>query len=105
MANKIKAIKKDRGIVMKLMPNEDLDINREYANYVEVSQTPYDFSLKFCDATPFHGNKEQIKNNSIEHPIPVVIEIAIPFQIVPGLINALRSQWNDYNKNIKKIEK
>jgi hypothetical protein len=104
MANKIKAIKKDKALFVKLMPNEDLDINREYANYVEVSQTPYDFSLKFCDANPFHGNKEQIKNNNVEHPIPIVAEIAIPFQIVPDLINALKSQWNAYKKNIKKIE-
>lgn len=104
MANKIKAIKKDKGLVVNLMPNEDLDINREYANYVAVSQTPYDFSLKFCDATPLHVAKEQIKNNSVEHQIPVVAEIAIPFQVVPALINALKSQWNIYKKGIKESE-
>ena len=104
MANKIKAIKNDKGLVVNLMPNEDLDINREYANYVAVSQTPYDLSLKFCDVTPLHVTKEQIKNNNVEHQIPVVAEITIPFQIVPRLIRALKNQWNIYNKGIKESE-
>ena len=82
----------------------ELDINREYANYVEVSQTPYDISLRFCDATPYRRNKEQINNNSVEHQIPVVAEITIPFEIVPAFINALKSQWNIHKKSIEKIE-
>lgn len=104
MVNKIKAIKEDKGLVVKLMPNENLDTNREYANYVAVSQTPYDFSLKFCDATPLHLTKEQIKNNNLEHQIPVVAEIAIPLKIVPGLISALKTEWNIYKKRIKENE-
>lgn len=102
MIKKDKPVKKDKGLEVKLIPTEDLNINREYANYVEVTQTPYDFTLRFCDATPFKVNTEQLENNSVEHPIPIVADIVIPFQIVPHLINALKSQWNVRKKNIEK---
>jgi hypothetical protein len=70
---------------------------RIYSNHVEIMQSPHDFSLKFCDATPIN-NIEEVKKNKGIHKIPVVAEIAIPFQLVESLINALQTQYDKYKE-------
>ena len=87
-----------KDLTVTLSPNRDTPQTRIYANFAQVSQTPYDFNLMFCDATPISINKSA--DGKITHDIPIVAEIAIPFHLVPGLINALQIQYDLYRNNV-----
>lgn len=102
MATKKMAKNKVKGVEVKLLPNEDIIENRIYSNYVDVIRSPYDFTLRFCDATPVRDIKK-LKENNNEHQIPIVAEIAIPLEIMPALIKALQSQYKKYKDDIKGI--
>jgi len=95
---KTKKIAKDLEVM--LSPNRDTPQTRVYSNFIQVAQTPYDFSLMFCDATPISVDKDT--DGIVKHDIPVVAEIAIPFNLVQGFINALQSQYDVYKDNIGK---
>jgi len=94
---------------IKIQPSTDIPVYRLHSNHVEVTQSPYDFTLRFCDITPISNIKEVQKTKGI-HKIPIVSEIAIPFSLVKPLIDALQIQYDKYEEiagesNEKKPEK
>ncbi len=86
-------------VEIKVVPDNSGESKRIYANFVAVNQSAYDFSLRFCDASPVHDIKKVMENNRI-HLAPVVAEIAIPFEVVPGLIKALQNQLEKRGANV-----
>lgn len=82
---------KEMVVELKLKADESLSVRRQYANYIEVATSPYDFTLRFCDVGPVQ-NVAELAAKGGEHRVPVVAEIAVPFQILPGLIQALQHQ-------------
>ncbi len=95
-------VNKKTSFQIKPIPNEEIIPTREYSNFVLVSHTPYDFSLKFCDMIPIQ-DIDKIKQNEGKHPIPVIAEIAVPASLVPNLIKALQSQLRQYRLEFKDI--
>ncbi len=94
-----KSTKTAKGIEVTLVPNENIPPSRIYSNFIQVAQTPYDFSLKFCDATPISGSKNV--GGKVTHAIPIVAEIAIPFNLMSGFIKALQTQYEVYKDKIE----
>ena len=85
------------------MPNEErpvqiiadhtLTSSRIYANYVQVSVSPVDCTLTFCDVIGPQSEEDALKMQKTGTlPAPVKAVIAIPTQIVEGLIQALQAQ-------------
>ena len=69
--------------------------SRIYANYVQVSVSPIDCTLTFCDVIGPQSEEEALKMQKTGTlPAPVKAVIAIPTQIVEGLIQALQAQRN-----------
>jgi hypothetical protein len=69
--------------------------SRIYANYVQVSVSPIDCTLTFCDVIGPQNEEEARKMQKTGTlPAPVKAVIAIPTQIVDGLIQALQAQRN-----------
>ena len=67
--------------------------SRIYANYVQVSVSPIDCTLTFCDVIGPQNEEEALKMQKTGTlPAPVKAVIAIPTQIVDGLIQALEAQ-------------
>jgi len=96
-------------IEIKILPTTDIPASRLHSNHVEVTQSPYDFTLRFCDVTPLYDIKEIEKNKGI-HKIPIIAEVAIPFRLMKPLIDALQIQYDEYKEitgesNGKKPEK
>lgn len=87
-----------QSIQVTLNPKYGILPSRMYSNYLEVSQTPYDFNLKFCDATPVTIDSKA--EDKITHDIPIVAEIAIPFLLMPRFIKALQAQYEKHKKLI-----
>ena len=85
------------------MPNEERPVQiiadhaiafpRIYSNYVQVSVSPLDCTLTFCDVIGPQSEEEALKMQKTGvRPAPVKAVVAIPTQIVDGLIQALQAQ-------------
>jgi len=85
------------------MPNEEKPVQiiadhsltspRIYANYVQVSTSPVDCTLTFCDVIGPQNEEDALRMQKTGTlPAPVKVVIAIPNQIVDGLIQALQAQ-------------
>ncbi len=78
---------------VQIIPDPNLTSTRMYANYVQVSASPIDCTLTFCDVIGPQSEEEALriqKTGCQQAPIKVVV--VIPTQIVDGLIQALQAQ-------------
>ena len=90
-----KGKKEPAPIELKIKPDDELVSERVYSNYAEVSYSPYDFTIRFCDAPPIKDFNKLEKNDFVLL-VPVVAEIVLPFGMIPGLIEALTSQYESH---------
>ena len=66
---------------------------RVYANYVQVSMSPIDCTITFCDVMGPMNDEEALrmqKSGALAAPVRAVL--VIPNQIVDGMIQALQAQ-------------
>jgi len=88
-----------KAVSLKIKPDPEMEPRRIYSNYASIDHSGFDFTIRFCDACPPYGiDLEKSKDKEIEHRVPIVAEIAIPHQMVPGLIGALKSQYELFQK-------
>jgi len=62
---------------------------RTYANFCAIAHSPFDLTITFCDVQPLTA--EDIRHAEATETVraPIVARIAVPFTVVPGIINAL----------------
>jgi hypothetical protein len=78
---------------VQIIADHSLASNRIYSNYVQVNISPIDCTLTFCDVIGPQSEEEALKMKKTGTlPAPVKAVIAIPAQIVDGLIQALQAQ-------------
>jgi hypothetical protein len=78
---------------VQIVADHTLSSPRIYSNYVQVSVSPIDCTLTFCDVIGPQSEEEALKMQKTGTlPAPVKAVIAIPTQIVDGLISALQAQ-------------
>ena len=78
---------------VQIIADQNLRSRRIYSNYVQVSVSPIDCTLTFCDVIGPQSEEEALKMQQTGTlPAPVKAVIAIPTQIVDGLIQALQAQ-------------
>ncbi|HSW38486.1 MAG TPA: hypothetical protein VLL97_03240 [Acidobacteriota bacterium] len=78
---------------MQIIADHTLSSSRIYSNYVQVSASPVDCTLTFCEVIgPQSEEEAQKMQRTGVLPAPVKAVIAIPTQIVDGLIQALQAQ-------------
>jgi len=73
-------------------PEDASRARREYANFCAVAHTPFDLTLTFCDVRPLSERDIKQAETSETVRAPVVVRVALPFSVVPGLIAALQEQ-------------
>ena len=73
-----------------IVPDEQPNDPRTYANFCSIAHTPFDFTLTFCEVMPL--SDKEIRDASQEHVIkaPVRTRVVVPVQFVPNLIAALQ---------------
>ena len=80
---------------VQIIADHALSSSRIYSNYVQVSISPIDCTLTFCDVIGPQSEEEALRMQKTGTlPAPVKAVIAIPTQIVDGLIQALQAQRN-----------
>jgi hypothetical protein len=78
---------------VQIIPDHTLTSPRVYANYVQVSASPIDCTLTFCDVVGPQSEEEALRvQKSGVLPSPVRVVVVIPNQIIDGLIQALQAQ-------------
>lgn len=88
-----------RQINFTIVPDDSPEVPRVYANYCAVANTPFDFTLTFCDMPPL-GERE-IEQAQRTHVVkaPVQARMVVPVQVIPGLIAALQENLRLYNES------
>jgi len=78
---------------VQIIPDHQMHSPRVYANYVQVSISPIDCTLTFCDVMGPQSEEDALKmQKSGTLPAPVKAVLVIPTQVVEGLIQALQAQ-------------
>ena len=78
---------------VQIIADHTISSPRIYSNYVQVSVSPIDCTLTFCDVVGPQSEEEALKVQKTGLlPAPVKAVIAIPTQIIDGLIQALQAQ-------------
>ncbi len=78
---------------VQIIADSSLTSTRVYSNYVQVSISPIDCTLTFCDVIGPQSEEEALKMQQTGRlPAPVKAVLVIPNQIVDGLIQALQAQ-------------
>ena len=75
-----------------IVPDEQTEPARAYANFCAVGHTPFDMTLTFCDVRPLSEKDIRSAEDTQTVKAPVVARIALPFSVIPGLMNALQEQ-------------
>jgi hypothetical protein len=94
-----KAKSQEEKLEIQLVPDASLQSERIYSNFAQVSHTPHDFTIRFCDATPITEAEMSEAKKTGKHRVPIVAEIAIPIAMVQSLIAALTTQLQKFHTN------
>ena len=73
-----------------IVPDDDSQQPRTYANFCGVNHTPFDFTLTFCEVMPL--SEQELRNAAQDHVVkaPVRTKVVVPVQFVPNLVAALQ---------------
>lgn len=78
---------------VQIVPDHTATSPRIYANHVQVSVSPIDCTLTFCDVLGPQSEEDVLRMQKTGVlPAPVKAVIAIPTAILEGLIQALQAQ-------------
>jgi hypothetical protein len=79
-----------------IVPDEQGDEPRTYANFCAVSHTPFDFTLTFCEVMPL--TEKDIKDAEGDRTVkaPVRARMVVPVQFIPSLVAALQEHMRVY---------
>jgi hypothetical protein len=86
-------------INFSIVPDDDGATPRTYANFCAISNTPFDFTLSFCEVQPLSAR--DIEAAQAEHVVkaPVRAKIVVPLQVVPNLIAALQEHMRVFSES------
>jgi hypothetical protein len=78
---------------VQIVADPTLSSTRIYANYVQVSASPVDCTLTFCEVIGPQSEEDALRVQEAGLlPAPVKAVIALPVQVLDGLIQALVAQ-------------
>jgi hypothetical protein len=82
-----------------VVPDEDSTVPRVYSNFCAIQNSPFDFTLTFCEMLPL--GEKQVKEAQATHVVkaPVRARLVVPVQMVPGLIAALQDNFRLYQES------
>ena len=86
-----------------IVPDEQPNESRTYANFCSIAHTPFDFTLTFCEVMPL--SEKEVRTAANEHVVkaPVRARVVVPVQFVPNLIAALQEHWRVYSESYSNV--
>jgi hypothetical protein len=88
-----------RSINFTVVPDEAGSVPRVYSNFCAIQNSPFDFTLTFCEMQPI--SDRQIQEAEVTHVVkaPVKARMVVPAQMIPGLIAALQENFRLYQES------
>ena len=88
-----------RSVNFTVVPGEDASIPRIYSNFCSIQNSPFDFTLTFCEMQPI--SDREIQEAEVTHVVkaPVKARMVVPAQMIPGLIAALQENFRLYQES------
>ncbi len=82
-----------------IVPDDTADVARVYSNFCAIQNSPFDFTLTFCEMQP--PNERQLREAQTSHVVkaPVRARLVVPVQMIPGLIAALQDNFRLYQQS------
>jgi hypothetical protein len=82
-----------------VVPDDDGTVPRVYSNFCAIQNSPFDFTLSFCEMLPL--GEKQVKEAQTTHFVkaPVRARLVVPVQMIPGLIAALQDNFRLYQES------
>ncbi len=88
-----------RSVNFTIVPDDDNKIPRVYSNFCSIQNSPFDFTLTFCEMQPIGEREIQQAQQSQVVRAPVRARMVVPVQMVPGLIAALQENLRMYQES------
>jgi hypothetical protein len=90
---------KGQQVDFNIVPDDVVEVPRTYSNFCAIQNSPFDFTLTFCDMQP--PTEKQLREAQTTHIVkaPIRARLAIPVQMVPGLISALQDNFRLYQQS------
>lgn len=86
-------------VSFKIIPDEDETVPRLYANFCSIQNSPFDFTLSFCDVHPLGDRELKQAQETGFVKAPVRARLVVPVQMLPGLITALQDNYRMYQES------
>ncbi|MBI3932244.1 MAG: DUF3467 domain-containing protein [Acidobacteria bacterium] len=88
-----------RSVNFTIVPAEDTTVPRIYSNFCSIQNSPFDFTLTFCEMLPL--SEREVRSAQQSHVVraPVRARIVVPVQMIPGLIAALQENFRLYQES------
>ncbi len=88
-----------RSVNFNVVPDEDATVPRVYSNFCSIQNSPFDFTLTFCEMLPLSERELQQAQETHLVRAPVRARMVVPVQMVPGLIAALQENFRLYQES------
>jgi Protein of unknown function (DUF3467) len=82
-----------------VVPDEDASVPRVYSNFCAIQNSPFDFTLTFCEMLPLGEKQVREAQSTQTVKAPVRARLVVPVQMVPGLIAALQDNFRLYQES------
>ena len=95
MADKTKkTAPKGKNVPLKILPAFEPKLGRVYSNYLQVSHSQYEFTMRFADAPS--GEALMRLKQGVNITIPNIVEIIVVPELIPEIIKALDSNYKKF---------
>ena len=82
-----------------VVPDEDVSVPRIYSNFCAIQNSPFDFTLTFCEMLPLGEKQVREAQSTQTVKAPVRARLVVSVQMVPGLIAALQDNFRLYQES------
>src|SRR5215510_6987006 len=82
-----------------VVPEEGTSEPRIYSNFCSIQNSPFDFTLTFCEMHPLSEGEVQKAQSSGVVKAPIKARLVDPAQMIPGLIAALQENCRLYQES------
>jgi hypothetical protein len=87
-----------KSVNFTVVPEDDTSVPRIYSNFCSIQNSPFDFTLTFCEMLPLGEREIQQAQASRVVKAPVRARLVVPVQMIPGLIAALQENFRLYQE-------
>lgn len=92
-------MEQSKSVNFTIVPEDNSSVARIYSNFCSIQNSPFDFTLTFCEMLPIGERELQQAQATNVVKAPVRARVVVPVQMIPGLIAALEENFRLYQES------